>query len=81
MSWDLYIKQFKNYLKLERALAANSIEAYLRDVTKLMEFFEIIQKNLSPLQVEQKHLVEFIKYINDLGLSPYSQARIVSGIK
>lgn len=81
MSWNLYIKQFKNYLKLERALASNSIDAYIRDVTKLMEFFNMNKKIQDPLQVLPVDLHDFIKFINELGLSPYSQARIVSGIK
>ena len=81
MSWNLYIKQFKNYLKLERALASNSIDAYLRDVTKLMEFLNMHKKIQDPLQVLTVDLLDFIKFINELGLSPHSQARIVSGIK
>ena len=81
MSWNLYIKQFKNYLKLKRALASNSIDAYTRDVTKLMEFFNMNKKIQDPLQVLPVDLHDFIKFINELGLSPYSQARIVSGIK
>ncbi|XOV93559.1 MAG: site-specific tyrosine recombinase XerD [Bacteroidota bacterium] len=81
MSWDVYIKQFKNYLKLERSLSDNSIEAYTRDVTKLKEFFEIKKKEISPLKVTQQDLVDFIEFIGELGLSAYSQARILSGIK
>lgn len=81
MSWNLYIRQFKNYLKLERALATNSIDAYTRDVTKLMEFLDMSKKIHDPLQVKPIDLLDFIKFIYELGLSPYSQARIVSGIK
>lgn len=81
MSWNLYITQFKNYLKLERALATNSIDAYTRDVTKLMEFLDMSKKIQDPLQVKPIDLLDFIKFIHELGLSPYSQARIVSGIK
>ena len=81
MSWNLYIKQFKNYLKLERALASNSIDAYSRDVTKLMEFLNMNKKIQDPLKVLPVDLLDFIKFINELGLSPYSQDRIVSGIK
>ena len=81
MSWNLHIKQFKNYLKLERALASNSIDAYARDVTKLMEFLNMNKKIQDPIQVLPVDLLDFIKFINELGLSPYSQARIVSGIK
>ncbi len=81
MSWDIYIKQYQNYLKLERSLADNSIEAYLHDITKLREFFEIKNLTLSPLKVSQNDLINFVEFINELGMSPYSQARILSGLK
>tara|TARA_B100000508_G_C11437360_1_gene266786 strand:+ start:141 stop:1040 length:900 start_codon:yes stop_codon:yes gene_type:complete len=81
VSWDAYIKQFRNYLKLERSLADNSIEAYLHDITKLRQFFEIKNLTLSPLKVSQGDLIDFVEFINELGMSPYSQARILSGIK
>ncbi len=81
MSWEIYIKQFKNYLKLERSLAANSVEAYLRDVTKLKEFFEIKNETRTPLQVTQTDLENFMEFIGELGMSAYSQARMLSGLK
>ena len=81
MSWDVYIKQFRNYLKLERSLSDNSIDAYSRDITKLKEFFEIKKKEVSPLKVSQQDLIDFLEFIGELGLSAYSHARILSGIK
>ena len=81
VSWEIYIKQFKSYLKLERSLAENSISAYLRDVAKLKDFFDIRQIEISPLKVESHHISDFLAFINEMGISPYSQARILSGIK
>lgn len=81
VSWDVYIKQFRNYLKLERSLAGNSIDAYVRDITKLREFFEIKNLDVSPLKVSQANLVDFIEFLNELGMSPYTQARMLSGVK
>jgi integrase/recombinase XerD len=81
MNWNSYIKQFSNYLKLERSLSANSVEAYVRDVEKLNQFMEMNHPTMSPVKVKAKHLQEFIEYINELGMSAYSQARILSGIK
>ena len=81
MKWETATKQFKNYLKLERSLASNSIQAYLADISKLIRFLEIKERDLSPLKVKHTDLVEFIEFINELGLSRYSQARIISGIK
>ena len=40
MNWNQYIKSFKNYLKLEKSLSKNSIEAYLADVEKLTQFVD-----------------------------------------
>ena len=81
MNWDLHIKHFSNYLKLERSLSANSVEAYERDVEKLKQFMEMTHPKVSPLQVGSKQLQEFVGYINELGMSAFSQARILSGIK
>lgn len=79
--WEAYIKDFQNYLKLERSLSANSIEAYVRDIEKLYQFVEMKHKDTSPLKINTKHLQGFLAYINELGMSAYSQARILSGIK
>lgn len=79
--WNTYTKQFENYLKLERSLAANSIEAYLADINKLQQFFEIKERNTSPTQVTQQDLIDFLEFINELGMSAFTQARMVSGLK
>jgi integrase/recombinase XerD len=81
VNWEIHIKQFKAYLKLERSLSENSIEAYLRDVQKLEQFILMKYKNVSPLKISGKHLQEFIQYVNELGMSAQSQARILSGVK
>ena len=81
MSWDFYIKQFQNHLKLERSLADNSISAYLHDVVKLKQFLEISNTNISPLEITRHHLQDFLEYVNELGMTTYSQARILSGLK
>lgn len=79
--WDIHIKQFSNYLKLERSLSGNSIEAYVRDIEKLQQFAEMNLKGLSPLKITSKNLQAFLTYINELGMSAHSQARILSGVK
>ena len=81
MSWPIYTKQFKNYLRLERSLAKNSIDAYLTDIGKLEQFFSMRKVDISPLKVRQSDLVDFIEFLNELGLARYSQARIISGVK
>lgn len=81
MAWDIYIQEYENYLKLERSLSPNSVEAYVRDVSKLKQFLELMGSELTPLQISMVELQNFIEYINELGMSAFSQARIISGLK
>lgn len=81
LNWQSYIKQFKDYLKLERSLSDNSIQAYVRDVEKLDQFVQLKYPTLSPLSISSKHLQVFIQFVSELGMSAYSQARILSGVK
>ena len=79
--WQSYINAFKNYLKLERSLAENSVEAYLHDAEKLHEYILLTDPALTPIQVSEKQLMNFLKYLGELGLSAHSQARMLSGLK
>jgi integrase/recombinase XerD len=68
-------------LQLERSLSGNTVEAYLHDVEKLLQFMEAKKYEFSPKDVELKHLQEFLKWVNELGMSARTQARVISGIK
>lgn len=78
-NWNLDIKNFISYLKIEKGLAENSILAYQNDVVKLSEFALSIKK--MPIEISYNDLKQFIAELFDLGLSARSQARIISGIK
>lgn len=81
MNWDSYIKGFKSYLQLEKSLSGNSIESYLRDVDKLLQFLEAHDYNISPQKLEVSHFRELLKWVSELGMSPHTQSRMLSGIK
>ncbi len=81
MNWDKAIRQFRHYLQLERSLAGNSVEAYEHDVEKLRQYLELSAIPAVPAQVTSGHITGFLEYIGGLGLSAYSQARMLSGIK
>ncbi len=81
MTWKTTLSSFRAYLKLERGLSENSIEAYLRDVKKLEQYVELQHWTFSPLDLTAKHLEQFIFYLHELGLESTSQARLISGIK
>ncbi len=66
---------------LEKSLSAHSVDAYLRDVGKLLEFVLIKKIDKTPDQLTGEELISFIYYLNDLGLEPKSQARVISGIR
>ena len=81
MNWSSYLKGFKAYLQLERSLSGNSIEAYLHDVEKLVQFMDAKQLSLAPNEVKLATLREFVRWVTELGMLPSSQARMISGIK
>lgn len=81
MNWQSAIRGFQDYLKLERSLSANSIESYSRDIDKLKQFIEIQNTIINPELITLQHLRSFLQWINELGIIPSSQARILSGIK
>lgn len=80
-AWKSHLHGFKNYLRLEKSLSGNSIEAYLRDLEKLISFLEYNQLDLQPEHLELKHLQNLLQWVTELGLSARSQARLISGIK
>ena len=79
-NWKIYIKNFEDYLMLEKGLSKNSVEAYSRDVGKLVEYLEIQDLDLSPKTIKLKHFHSFLAYLYDLGLAANSQARVISGL-
>ena len=76
-----YIIDFQNYLKLEKGNSDNTIESYLRDVRKLLQFIDLEKPNKSFRDLQLADIQEFLMYLNNFGLNEQSQARILSGIK
>jgi integrase/recombinase XerD len=68
-------------LKLERSLSPNSIEAYLKDVEKFIQYLGYFKVDISVKEVHTQHIDQFLKWIYELGLSAATQARVLSGLK
>jgi integrase/recombinase XerD len=81
LDWQSGLTGFKSYLRLERALSANTIEAYLHDVDKLKQFFLSKNEKKELLSVTSTDLKEFLVWVNVLGMLPPTQARVLSGLK
>ena len=80
--WEHEIIEYKNFLKLERSLSDNSIDAYVNDINKLTSFLKSINKDdIDYSDIDTIIIREFVEYLYNLGISSYSQARIISGIK
>lgn len=81
MDWQSLKIGFKSFLKIEKSLSKNSVDAYMADVEKFVQFLEIKDPQLSLIKVKSQDIREFLAWINQLGLLASSQARIISGLK
>jgi integrase/recombinase XerD len=79
--WEPYKKGFKTWLQLEKSLADNSVEAYLRDIDKLTEYLQATNRMKTPEEVELHDLEKFVQWIGELGMTASSQSRIISGLR
>mgnify|MGYP003445302159 FL=1 len=66
-------------MKLEKSLSANTIQAYLADVIKLIQYLKA--ENIHPFDATLDHLENFSASLRDVGIHPRSQARILSGVR
>ncbi|HPZ88421.1 MAG TPA: site-specific tyrosine recombinase XerD, partial [Flavihumibacter sp.] len=79
--WPSYKKGYKAWLRLEKSLAEQSIEAYLHDIDKLTQYLEIQGRSVAPGDLRLDDLQAFIRWIAEMGMSQRSQARILSGVR
>ena len=75
----LIIRKYHQYLKLEKALSPNTVDAYQTDLQKLLHFLE--GEGIAILDTTLDDLQHFASGLHDIGIHPRSQARILSGIK
>lgn len=73
------IERYKAYLLLEKSLSNNTIEAYIRDVTILLNYLNDAHIDFKNVTIE--HLQDFLIELANMGIKPRSQARIISGIR
>lgn len=81
MNWNERIKEFEDYLRLEKNFSDNTLDAYLRDIRKLESFIEENLLNVSPENVTYEQIQEYLFQCSKLKFSERSQARWISSIK
>lgn len=81
ISWKTSIRNFENYLRLEKSLSENSIEAYRNDIRKLEEFFTRPGHEIDPSAVKYNDLRDFINWYGSENSNARTQARVLSGIR
>jgi integrase/recombinase XerD len=80
-TWKALENRFKQYLLLERSLSPNSLQAYMNDLAKLQAYSELFMGQKSPQNIQTKELQDFSAWIAQMGFTPSTQARVISGIK
>lgn len=80
MKWQQALKDYQNYLRIERGLSENSIINYSLDVKKLMCWMESNSIEASPISIEEETVQQFIYEIAKK-VNPRSQSRIISGLR
>lgn len=81
MNWQSYIKNYQVFLKLEKSLSDNTIQAYIRDIKKLAEYIGSSDNPKGPVSVNSKDLQDFVHWIHKKNLSATTQARMISSIR
>lgn len=81
MSWNRHIKNFSNWLKIERSLSENTLIGYCKDVKKLAYFAEEELKIDNPTAISKENLEDFTNLIAKSGVKERSQARTISAIR
>lgn len=70
-------RAFETYLRLERGMADNSVEAYLHDYDSMARY--MLGQQIEPVDVVIEHLQQLLKSVNDLGVAPTTQRRMIAG--
>lgn len=78
--WENYSAKYRTYIRLERGLADNTVESYMRDLSQFAHFV-LLFYDAAPADVEAGMIERYMAWLYDHGREKTSQARILSGIR
>ena len=81
LTWKQSFKNFETYLRLEKSLSENSVEAYLNDVSKLLRYFTETGSDVAPALVTYSDLKAFLVWYDADNKNTRTQSRVLSGIR
>ena len=80
MKWQQALKDYQNYLRIERGLSENTIFNYSLDIKKLIAWLDENRLQVSPVQIQEQEIQEFIYQLAKT-VNPRTQSRMISGLK
>jgi integrase/recombinase XerD len=80
MKWDRALRDYKDYLRIERGLSENSIANYALDIKKLIKWLDENEMIVSPISITESTIQQFIYSIAKT-VNPRSQSRVISGLR
>lgn len=81
LSYDKLMDGYRAYLLMERGLSENTRMAYTADVEKFAAWAAADPECPALQRMGEEHLQAFAASLHDLGISPRTQARIISGLR
>ena len=81
MSWKSLIKGYKNYLKIEKSLSSNTVDAYIRDINKMDDFFNSEDSKKKINSINHEDFQNYLAHLNGLKINARSQSRVISSMR
>lgn len=81
MSWESYIRGYENYLRIEKSLSKNTVDAYLRDIKKLNGFFNNEESNKKISHIKYEDFQIYLSFLNKNNINTRSQSRVISSMR
>jgi integrase/recombinase XerD len=81
MSWKSLIKGYENYLKIEKSLSSNTVDAYIRDINKMDGFFNSGDSKKKINSINHEDFQNYLAHLNELKINARSQSRVISSMR
>ena len=81
MSWKSLIKGYENYLKIEKSLSSNTVDAYIRDINKMDGFFNNENSSKKITLISHENFQNYLSQLNEQKINARSQSRVISSIR